>query len=149
MKAYMRRVLPASLRGPAASEKNAGHMGGKVLIPTARMSAIWIAARLAADVWHADFCVGAHRCGKCKLITADVDERDREFITGERTAEGFFASSRQRSRPLHQACIAFAENGRSALVGNLDAEPQEAKGSPRPCTRSYPGKMRPITARRR
>src|SRR3954466_10235764 len=74
-----------------ASEKKCGHMGGKVLIPTAAHERNLIAARLAADVCGTPtFVLARTDAESAKLITADVDERDREFITGERTAEGFF-----------------------------------------------------------
>ncbi len=74
-----------------ASEKKCGHLGGKVLIPTAAHERNLIAARLAADVCGVSTLVMARTDAEsARLITSDVDERDREFITGERTAEGFF-----------------------------------------------------------
>ncbi len=67
-----------------ASEKKCGHMGGKVLIPTAAHERNLIAARLAADVCGTPTLVLARTDAEsAKLITSDVDERDREFITGE------------------------------------------------------------------
>jgi isocitrate lyase len=74
-----------------ASEKKCGHMGGKVLIPTSQHVKTLNAARLAADVSGVPTLVVA-RCDAqaATLITTDVDERDRPFITGERTAEGFY-----------------------------------------------------------
>ncbi|MGQ7792176.1 isocitrate lyase [Faunimonas sp. B44] len=74
-----------------ASEKKCGHLGGKVLIPTAAHERNLIAARLAADVCGVPALVMARTDAEsARLITSDVDERDREFITGERTAEGFY-----------------------------------------------------------
>jgi isocitrate lyase len=75
-----------------ASEKKCGHMGGKVLIPTAAHIRNLTAARLAADVMGTPTLVVARTDAEsAKLITADVDERDREFIQpGSRTVEGFF-----------------------------------------------------------
>jgi isocitrate/methylisocitrate lyase len=74
-----------------ASEKKCGHLGGKVLIPTAAHERNLTAARLAADVCGVPTIVMARTDAEsAKLITSDVDERDREFITGERTAEGFY-----------------------------------------------------------
>ena len=74
-----------------ASEKKCGHMGGKVLIPTAAHERNLTAARLAADVCRVPTLVIARTDAEsAKLITSDVDERDREFITGERTVEGFY-----------------------------------------------------------
>ncbi len=75
-----------------ASEKKCGHMGGKVLIPTAAHVRNLTAARLAADVCGVPTLVLARTDAEsAKLITSDVDERDRAFIVrGERTAEGFY-----------------------------------------------------------
>jgi len=73
-----------------ASEKKCGHMGGKVLIPTAAHIRNLSAARLAADVSGvATLVVCRTDADSAQLLTSDVDERDRPFITGERTAEGF------------------------------------------------------------
>jgi isocitrate lyase len=74
-----------------ASEKKCGHLGGKVLIPTQAAIRNLDAARLAADVCGVPTLIVARTDAEsAKLITSDVDERDREFITGERTPEGFF-----------------------------------------------------------
>ncbi len=74
-----------------ASEKKCGHLGGKVLIPTQQHVRTLNAARLAADVAGVPTVVVARTDAEAAtLITSDVDERDRPFITGERTAEGFY-----------------------------------------------------------
>jgi isocitrate/methylisocitrate lyase len=75
-----------------ASEKKCGHMGGKVLIPTSHFIRTLIAARLAADVSGVPALVVARTdADSAKLLTSDIDERDRPFvIKGERTAEGFY-----------------------------------------------------------
>jgi isocitrate lyase len=74
-----------------ASEKKCGHLGGKVLIPTGQHIKTLNAARLAADVCGVPTLVVARTdAHAATLITSDVDERDRPFVTGERTAEGFF-----------------------------------------------------------
>ena len=92
MKAYIEAgAAGVHFEDQLASEKKCGHMGGKVLIPTAAHERNLIAARLAADVCGTPtFVLARTDAESAKLITADVDERDREFITGERTAEGFF-----------------------------------------------------------
>jgi isocitrate lyase len=73
-----------------ASEKKCGHLGGKVLIPTGQHIKTLNAARLAADVLGVPTLVVARTDARAAtLITSDVDERDRQFLTGERTAEGF------------------------------------------------------------
>jgi isocitrate lyase len=74
-----------------ASEKKCGHLGGKVLIPTAQHIRTLNAARLAADVCGTSTLVVARTDAQsATLITSDVDERDQRFATGERTAEGFY-----------------------------------------------------------
>jgi len=74
-----------------ASEKKCGHMGGKVLVPTLTAIKHLIAARLAADVCDVPMILIARTdANAAALLTNDVDERDREFLTGERTPEGFF-----------------------------------------------------------
>ncbi|MGI5189900.1 isocitrate lyase [Promicromonospora sp. CA-289599] len=74
-----------------ASEKKCGHLGGKVLIPTQQHVRTLNAARLAADVADVPSIVIARTDAEAAtLITSDVDERDLPFITGERTAEGFY-----------------------------------------------------------
>jgi isocitrate lyase len=74
-----------------ASEKKCGHLGGKVLVPTSQFIRTLIAARLAADVADVPTVLIARTdADSATLLTSDVDQRDREFITGERTAEGYF-----------------------------------------------------------
>ena len=74
-----------------SSEKKCGHLGGKVLIPTGQHIKSLTAARLAADVCGVPTLVVARTdAHAATLLTADVDERDRQFITGDRTAEGFY-----------------------------------------------------------
>jgi isocitrate lyase len=74
-----------------ASEKKCGHLGGKVLIPTGQHIRTLNAARLAADVCGVPTLVVARTDAQAAtLLTSDVDERDQQFVTGERTAEGFY-----------------------------------------------------------
>src|SRR5262245_33421729 len=74
-----------------ASEKKCGHLGGKVLVPTSQFVRTLAAARLAADVLDVPTLVVARTDAlSASLLTSDVDERDAEFVTGERTPEGFF-----------------------------------------------------------
>src|SRR5262252_6451619 len=75
-----------------ASEKKCGHMGGKVLVPTAQFIRTLVAARLAADVCGVPTLLLARTdADSAKLLLSDVDPRDREFIIeGERTSEGFY-----------------------------------------------------------
>ncbi|MER7552810.1 MULTISPECIES: isocitrate lyase [Streptomyces] len=74
-----------------ASEKKCGHLGGKVLVPTAQHIRTLNAARLAADIADTPTLVVARTDAlAATLLTSDIDERDAPFVTGERTAEGFY-----------------------------------------------------------
>ena len=74
-----------------ASEKKCGHLGGKVLVPTAQFLRTLTAARLAADVLDVPTILVARTDAlAATLLTSDVDERDRAFTNGERTEEGFY-----------------------------------------------------------
>jgi isocitrate lyase len=92
----MRAMIEAGAAGvhfedQLASEKKCGHLGGKVLVPIAQHIRTLNAARLAADVEGvATVLLCRTDAQSAQLLTSDVDERDREFISGERTAEGFF-----------------------------------------------------------
>jgi isocitrate lyase len=85
-----------------ASEKKCGHLGGKVLVPTSQFERTLVAARLAADACDVPTVLVARTDAlSATLLTSDVDERDRPFVTGERTPEGFF-----RVRPGLESAIA-------------------------------------------
>jgi isocitrate lyase len=74
-----------------ASEKKCGHLGGKVLVPTQQFIRTLTAARLAADVCDVPTLIVARTDAlSATLLTSDVDERDHQFLTGERTPEGYF-----------------------------------------------------------
>jgi isocitrate lyase len=79
------------LEDQLSSEKKCGHMGGKVLVPTELAIRHLIAARLAADVCGVPLVLIARTdANAANLLTSDFDERDKPFLTGERTVEGFF-----------------------------------------------------------
>ncbi|MGO9465560.1 MAG: isocitrate lyase [Isosphaeraceae bacterium] len=74
-----------------ASEKKCGHMGGKVLVSTGQFIRVLNAARLAADTMDVPTVLVARTdANGARLITSDIDDRDRPFLTGERTPEGFY-----------------------------------------------------------
>jgi isocitrate lyase len=74
-----------------AAEKKCGHLGGKVLVPSSQFVRTLTAARLAADVCGVPTVLIARTDAlSAQLLTSDVDERDRQFLTGERTPEGFY-----------------------------------------------------------
>ena len=85
-----------------SSAKKCGHLGGKVLVPTQEFEQKLIAARLAADVMGVPTIIVARTdADSATLITSDIDARDRQFLTGERTDEGFY-----RYKGGIEACIA-------------------------------------------
>ncbi len=144
MKAYIEAgAAGVHFEDQLASEKKCGHMGGKVLIPTAAHERNLIAARLAADVCGTPtFVLARTDAESARLITADVDERDREFITGERTAEGFF-----RLKPgtglAHciKRGIAFAKYADLLWWETSTPNLEEAKEFAEAVHKVYPGKM--------
>ncbi len=92
----MRAMIEAGAGGvhyedQLASEKKCGHLGGKVLVPTKQFVRTLNAARLAADVCFVPTVLVARTDAlSAALLTSDVDEYDRDFVTGERTPEGFY-----------------------------------------------------------
>ncbi len=91
-----------------ASVKKCGHMGGKVLVPTQEAIQKLVAARLAADVMNVPTVLIARTdADAADLITSDCDEYDREFITGERTPEGFFRTRAGIEQAISRA-LAYA-----------------------------------------
>lgn len=126
-----------------ASEKKCGHLGGKVLIPTQAHIRNLDSARLAADVCGVPTIICARTDAEsAKLITSDIDERDHEFLTGERTAEGFF---RLKEGTGVDHCIkrglAFAEHADllwwETSYPNLD----DARRFAEAIKKEYPNKM--------
>ncbi|QDQ26142.1 isocitrate lyase [Chitinimonas arctica] len=92
-----------------ASVKKCGHMGGKVLVPTAEAVQKLIAARMAADVYGVPTLVIARTDAEAAdLLTSDYDENDKPFLTGERTAEGFYKTKKGMEQAISRA-VAYAE----------------------------------------
>ncbi|ERG64712.1 isocitrate lyase [Agrococcus pavilionensis RW1] len=110
----MRAMIAAGAAGvhwedQLASEKKCGHLGGKVLIPTQQHVRTLNAARLAADVEDVPTVIIARTDAEAAtLLTSDVDERDRPFLTGGRTAEGFY-EVRNGIEPCIARGLAYAE----------------------------------------
>ena len=124
-----------------ASEKKCGHMGGKVLIPTQNAVRNLVAARLASDVMGVPTLVVARTdANGAHLIMSDIDERDHEFLTGERTAEGFY-----RMRGGLDAAIArgLAYAPYADLIWCETAEPnvEEARRFAESLHAQFPGKL--------
>ena len=129
------------LEDQLSSEKKCGHLGGKVLIPTQQAVRHLISARLAADVMDVPTIIIARTdANAATLITSDVDPIDREFITGERTPEGFF-----RTREGIDACIArgLAYAPYADLIWMETSEPniEEARRFAEAIHAKFPGKL--------
>ena len=124
-----------------ASEKKCGHLGGKVLIPTGQHIRTLNAARLAADVCGVPTLVIARTDSlAADLLTTDVDERDKPFLTGERTAEGFF---RVRSGPEAAIArgVAYADYADLLWVETGKPDLEFARSFAEAVQRVHPGKM--------
>jgi isocitrate lyase len=92
-----------------ASVKKCGHMGGKVLVPTREAVAKLVAARLAADVMGTPTILLARTDAEAAdLVTADVDDNDKPFCTGERTVEGFYRTRKGFDQAVSRG-LAYAE----------------------------------------
>ncbi|GLR15235.1 isocitrate lyase [Chitinimonas viridis] len=92
-----------------ASVKKCGHMGGKVLVPTQEAVQKLIAARMAADVYGVPTLVIARTDAEAAdLLTSDYDENDKPFLTGERTAEGFYKTKKGMEQAISRA-VAYAD----------------------------------------
>jgi isocitrate lyase len=124
-----------------SSEKKCGHLGGKVLVPTGHFIRTLTAARLAADILDAPTVLVARTdAHSATLLTIDADERDRDFMTGKRTPEGFF-----RLRPGLEAAIArsLAYASYSDLLWFETSTPDlgEAREFAEAIHEQYPGKL--------
>src|SRR5215213_7247916 len=144
MKAYIEAgASGVHFEDQLASEKKCGHLGGKVLIPTQAAIRNLDAARLAADVCGVPTILVARTDAEsAKLITSDVDERDREWLTGERTQEGFF---RLREGTGVDHCIrrglAFAPYADLLWWETSNPNLDDARRFAEAIQREYPGKM--------
>jgi isocitrate lyase len=124
-----------------ASEKKCGHLGGKVLIPTGQHIRTLNAARLAADVCGVPSLVIARTdAHAATLITSDVDERDQEFTTGERTAEGFYRT-RAGLAPCVARGLAYAPYADLLWMETSTPDLEEARQFAEAIKAVYPGQM--------
>jgi isocitrate lyase len=124
-----------------SSEKKCGHLGGKVLVPTGHFIRTLVAARLAADVLDVPTLVVARTdADSAKLITSDVDERDREFLTGTRTAEGFFGYKGGIECAIARA-IAYAPYADLIWMETSTPDLEEARQFAEAVHARFPGKM--------
>ncbi|MEW9032174.1 MAG: isocitrate lyase [Planifilum fimeticola] len=124
-----------------SSEKKCGHLGGKVLIPTQQAIRNLVAARLAADVMGVPTILIARTdANAAKLLTSDIDPRDREFITGERTAEGFFRVRAGLDQAIARG-LAYAPYADLIWCETSEPNLEEARRFAEAIHAKYPGKM--------
>ena len=123
-----------------ASEKKCGHMGGKVLVPTGQHIRTLNAARLAADVAGVPTIVIARTDSlAATLLTSDHDERDRPFLTGGRTAEGFY-EVRNGIDPVIARGLAYAPYADLLWVESAEPDLELARTFAERIHRDFPGK---------
>ena len=121
-----------------AAEKKCGHMGGKVLVPTSQFLRTLAAARLAADVLDVPTLLVARTDARdATLLLSDADERDREFITGERTPEGYHRV-RDGMESATARALSYAPLCRSSLVRDLGAQRRGGREVRRDDSRTVP-----------
>ncbi len=129
------------LEDQLSTEKKCGHMGGKVLLPTGASIRNLIAARLAADVCNVPTILIARTdASGAKLMTSDIDERDEEFLTGERTAEGFFRLRGGIDQAIARA-ISYAPYADMLWFETSKPDLDEAKKFAENVHTEYPGKL--------
>ena len=124
-----------------ASEKKCGHLGGKVLVPVSHFIRVLSAARLAADIAGVPTLVVARTdANSATLLTSDVDERDQPFLTGQRTAEGFFAIKGGLDMAIARA-IAYAPYADVLWCETATPDLDEARRFAEEVRKAHPGKM--------
>ena len=124
-----------------ASVKKCGHLGGKVLVPTSEFVTKLVAARLATDVCGVDTILIARTdANSATLLTSDCDEYDRRFVTGERTAEGFFRVRDGVDAAIARA-LAYAPYADLLWFETSKPDMAEATKFAEAIHAKYPGKM--------
>jgi isocitrate lyase len=124
-----------------ASVKKCGHMGGKVLVPTQEAVQKLIAARLAADVMGVPTVLLARTDAEAAdIVTSDVDENDKPFLTGERTSEGFYKTHKGFDQALSRG-LAYAEYADMVWCETGTPDLNFAKRFAEGIRRKYPEKM--------
>ncbi len=122
-----------------ASVKKCGHMGGKVLVPTREAVAKLHGARLAADVSGTSTLVIA-RTDAADLVTSDIDDNDKPFMTGERTVEGFYRSKASLEQAISRG-LAYAEVADIVWCETGKPDLQRAKRFAAAIHARFPGKL--------
>lgn len=124
-----------------SSEKKCGHLGGKVLLPTQTAVRNLISARLAADVMGVPTVLVARTdANAADLITSDVDPADAEFITGERTTEGFYRTKAGIDQAIARG-LAYAPYADMIWCETAEPNIEEARKFAEAIHAKYPGKL--------
>ena len=142
----MRDMIDAGAAGvhfedQLSSAKKCGHLGGKVLVPTKEAVNKLVAARLAADAMNVPTVLIARTDGEAAdLLTSDIDERDQEFITGERTSEGFYYVKNGIEQCISRG-LAYAEYADLIWMETSHPDLGVAREFAQEINRQYPNKM--------
>ena len=142
----MRDMIDAGAAGvhfedQLSSAKKCGHLGGKVLVPTQEAVNKLVAARLAADAMNVPTVLIARTDGEAAdLLTSDIDERDQEFITGERTSEGFYYVKNGIEQCISRG-LAYAEYADLIWMETSHPDLGVAREFSQEIKRQYPNKM--------
>lgn len=124
-----------------SSEKKCGHLGGKVLLPTQTAVRNLISARLAADVMGTPTIIVARTdADAADLITSDIDPVDQEFITGERTPEGFYRTKAGLDQAIARG-LAYAPYADLVWCETSEPNLEDAKRFAEAIHAKYPGKL--------
>ena len=124
-----------------ASVKKCGHMGGKVLVPTSEAVQKLIAARLAADVCDVPTVLMARTdANAAAMVTSDIDETDKPFLTGERTPEGFYVSKAGLDQAIARG-LAYAPYADLIWCETAVPDLSEAKNFADAIHKVYPNQM--------
>ena len=124
-----------------SSAKKCGHLGGKVLVPTQEAINKLIAARLAADTMGVPTLIVARTdADAANLLTSDIDERDRKFITGERTPEGFFYVEAGIEQGIDRG-LSYAPYADLVWLETSTPDLEEARKFAAAIHTQYPGKL--------
>jgi len=124
-----------------ASEKKCGHLGGKVLVPTSHFVRTLTTARLAADILDVPTVLIARTdADAARLVTSDVDPRDQRFLTGERTAEGFYRMTGGLEVAIDRA-LSYAPYADLLWCETSHPDLDEARVFAEAVHERYPGKM--------
>lgn len=129
------------LEDQLASEKKCGHLGGKVLIPTSQAVRNLVAARLAADVCGVPTVLIARTdANAAELLTNDIDPNDQEFLTGERTTEGFYRVRSGLDQAISRG-LAYAPYADVIWCETSEPNIEEARRFAEAIHEKFPGKL--------